>query len=94
MHNFESLKDVFENHPGLSGVRKKVHEAEVVNDFLRIFPDMNKMIVPVKVEKKILYLRVENSVLKSEIKFNESVMVEKINRYFNDIRIEAVRFTA
>jgi hypothetical protein len=95
MHSsFESIKDVFNAHPGLSGIRKKFNEADIVNKFFLIFPDLNKVIVPVKVEKKVLYLRVENSVLKSELKFNELTIVEKINKYFNDNRIESIRFMA
>jgi hypothetical protein len=95
MHSsFESIKDVFVQHPGLSKIRKRVEEADIINEFPDIFPELSKLIVPVRVEKKVLFLRVENSVLKSELKFNELIMVEKINRYFKDNRIISIRFTS
>jgi hypothetical protein len=93
MHNgFMSLSDVFKNDPALAMVRKIVKESDVAIDFAKIFPDLEKVAEAVKVENKVLILRVENSAWRSELKFKENVMVEKINSYFKETRINRVRF--
>jgi len=51
-----------------------------------------KIASAVKVEKKTLFLRVENSAWRSEIKFKEKIIIDKVNEYFKDDRIKAVRF--
>lgn len=95
MHNnFESIKDIFVSHPEFSRLRKRISEEEVIEKFYSVFPDLNLTVIPSRVEKKVLYLKVENSVLKSELKFNESVIVEKINKYFKEDRIKSIRFVA
>ena len=45
-----------------------------------------------KVDKKTLFLKVENSVWRSELKFSESIIVEKINKFFNEERIKFIKF--
>jgi len=93
MHNgFMSLSDVFNNDPALAMVRKIVKESDVALDFAKIFPDLEKVAVAVKVENKVLILRVEISAWRNELKFKENVMVEKINSYFKETRINRVRF--
>lgn len=94
MHNkFKSLKDVFVSDPGLGNVRKLVKSSDVVIDFHKVFPDLEKLVIPIKIEKMFLKLRVENSVLRSELKFRESEMVDKINHFYNEERVKGIKFT-
>ena len=90
---FKSLKDVFINDPDLGSIRKIVKSSDVVIEFYRIFPEIEKIVVPLSVDKMVLKLRVENSVLRSELKFKEREIVDKINMYFNEERVKGIKFT-
>ena len=90
---FKSLKDVFINEPGLYKIRSVVKSSDVVIDFLKIFPDLKKVVTPQKVDKMFLKLKVENAVLRSELKFKEREIVEKINTFYNEERIKGVKFS-
>jgi hypothetical protein len=89
---FKSIEDILNTEPGLEKVRRIIKQSDVVLEFYEIFPDLKKLVKAVKVDKKILFLKVENSVLRSELKFKEVLMVMNINKYFNEERIKGIRF--
>ncbi len=90
--NFKSIREIIADNPGLAGVRKTVKQSDVILEFFKIFPEMKKVVRPVKVYNKILFISVENSILRSELKFRESQLVSKVNKYFNEERIKGIRF--
>lgn len=90
---FRSLKDVFSKEPGLYKVRSVVKSSDVVIDFHKIFPDLKNIVVPQKVDKMFLKLKVENAAWRSELKFNEREIVDKINAFYNEERIRGIKFT-
>jgi len=90
---FRSLKDVFSKEPGLSKVRSIVKSSDVVIDFYKVFPDLKKIVVPQKVDKMFLKLKVENAAWRSELKFKEREIVDKINAFYNEERIKGIKFT-
>ena len=90
--NFKSIADILKSEPGLETVRKIIKQSDVVIEFFRIFPRMKKVVKPLKVEKRILFIKVEDSVLRSELKFREVLLVEKVNKYFNEEIIKGIRF--
>lgn len=90
--NFKSIAEIFEKNPGLAAVRKTVKQSEVVIEFFKIFPEMKKLVKPIKVHRKILVISVENSILRSELKFSENLLVSKVNNYFKEERIKGIRF--
>jgi hypothetical protein len=90
--NFKSIADILNSEPGLETVRKIIKQSDVVIEFFRIFPRMKKVVKPLKVEKRILFIKVEDSVLRSELKFREVMLVEKVNKYFNEEIIKGIRF--
>jgi len=93
MHNgFMSLSDVFNNDPALARVRKMVKESDVAVEFNKIFPDLEKVAAAVRVEKNVLILRVENAAWRNELKFKENLIIEKVNEYFKESRINRVKF--
>ena len=95
MHNgFMSLSEIFNTDPALARVRKIVKESDVVTEFGKIFPDLVKVAEPVKVENTILLLRVENAAWRSELKFKENIIIDKINNYFKEMRINRVKFVS
>ncbi len=91
---FKSLKEIFNSNPGLKKIKSIIDENDVVNDFYKIFPDLKKIVKPVKVEKGIVTLKVENSVWRSELKFKETEIIEKINSFYKEKRIIKIKFSA
>lgn len=89
---FKSIADILNEDPDLAPVRKIIKQSDVVIGFYNIFPELKKVVRPLKVEKKILFITVENSILRSELKFQESLIVSKVNKYFKEERIKGIRF--
>ena len=90
--SFRSLKEVFEREKSLLALRELVDSSDVVVKFYQIFPSLEKIAIPLSSEKKILKLKVENPAWRSELKFKEAEMIEKINQFFNEQRINQIRF--
>ncbi len=91
---FKSLKDIFNTNPGLKKIKSIVEENEVVKDFDNIFPEFKKVAKAVKVHNTILTLKVENAAWRSELKFKESLIIEKINNFYQGKRINKIKFSA
>ncbi len=89
---FKSLADILNKDPGLAAVRKIVKQSDVILDFYKIFPEMKKVVKPIKVDKKVLFINVENSIMRSELRFKEALIINKVNKYFNEERIKGIRF--
>ncbi len=89
---FKSIADILNEDPGLAPLRKIIKQSDVVIGFYSIFPELKKVVKPLKVEKKILFITAENSILRSELKFQESLIVSKVNKYFKEERIKGIRF--
>jgi hypothetical protein len=89
---FRSLKEAYQRERSLAGIRETVESADVLVKFNEIFPNLEKVAIPEKCEKKILKLKVENPAWRNELKFMEAEMVEMINKFFNEERITQIRF--
>ncbi len=89
---FKSLADIINKEPEFSGLRKMIDESDVVAEFNNVFPDLEKIAKAVKVDRKTLFLKVENAAWRSELKFKEETIVNNINKYFKDNRINKIRF--
>jgi hypothetical protein len=50
------------------------------------------VVKPIKVDKKVLFINVENSIMRSELRFKEALIINKVNKYFNEERIKGIRF--
>jgi hypothetical protein len=90
---FVKLSDIINTEPKFDGLRKIIKETEVVEGFIEIFPDLVKVAKALKVDRKTLFLKVESSVWRSELKFSESIIVEKINAFFKEERIKFIKFS-
>ena len=91
-NNFKSLKEVFRKERSLAGVREIVNSADVIVHFYEMFPNLEKVAIPQSCEKRILKLKIENPAWRNELKFMELEMIEKINKHFNEKRINQIRF--
>ncbi len=89
---FKSLDEIINKEPAFKGLRKIIQEADVVDDFSSLFPELQKIAKAVKVEKKTLVLRVENAAWRNELKFKEKLLIEKLNKHYNEERISQVKF--
>lgn len=90
--SFRSLKDIFMKERSLANVREIVHSSDVIVHFFEIFPNLEKVVVPLSCEKKVLKLKVENPAWRNELKFMESEIIENINKHFKEQRITQIRF--
>ena len=89
---FRSLKEVFKIERSLSGLREIVEASDVVVRFPEIFPNLEKVAKPINCERKILKLKIENAAWRSELKFMEAELIDKINEFFKEQRINQIRF--
>ena len=90
---FIKLSDIINNDPAFDGLMKGIKNTEILDSFPEIFPDLGKVAKPLKVDKKTLFLKVENSVWRNELKFSESVIIGKINAFFKEERIKYIKFS-
>lgn len=91
---FKSIKDIFYSDPGLNKIRAIVYENDVVNDFALIFPDFVKIAQAVKAQNKTLTLKVENAAWRNELKFKEKEILDKINSFYGEERVNKIKFSA
>ncbi len=91
-NDFISLGDAIEKEPSLNNFRKAIKDFDIIINFYEIFNDLKKIAVPKKIKNNILYLEVENSVWRSELKFKEQIIIEKINNFIKEERIKKIKF--
>ncbi len=92
-NKFKSLPDILNKDKAFSNFRKSVRENDVVVEFEEIFPKLKNTVTASNINKGILYLIVDNSVLRNEIFINKKLMIEKINTHFDQQIIVDVKFT-
>ncbi len=91
---FHKISEIFKNDPGLANIRRTLKQSDIVNDFEKIFPELIKIAEATKVERNCIYLRVQNSVWRSELKFREGQLITKINNFYKEERIKYIRFVS
>ena len=89
---FKSLSEVIEIEKDFTGLRKALKNYDITDGFDKIFPELKLIARALKVEKNVLFLKVENSVWKSELNFQKTLIVEKINKHFNSEVIRTIKF--
>lgn len=89
---FLSISEIISREPGFEKLRVVLKQQDVIRGFHKIFPDLKKIAAPVKIEKKILYLKVSNAAWRNELKFNQATIIEKINAFYNQEIIKAIKF--
>ncbi len=88
----KSISEVIDKENEFSSLREIVKNYDITEEFVRIFPELKLIAQAVKADKKILFLKVENSVWKSELNFMKNVMIEKINKYYKNEVIKSIKF--
>ncbi|HOI29098.1 MAG TPA: DUF721 domain-containing protein [Melioribacteraceae bacterium] len=89
---FKSITDIIGKEKDFEKLRDTIKNYDVVDEFAKIFPELSQIARAVKTEKQTLFLKVDNSVWKSELNFQKSLLIEKINKYFNEQIIKSIKF--
>ena len=89
---FKSLKEILDTDE-FSNFRKSAKENDVIVKFNNIFPKLKNTVTPSNVNKGVLYLVVDNSVLRTELFMNKKKMIERINNHLHQQIIVDVKFT-
>lgn len=92
LSSFKSIDQILNKENEFSNLRETVKNYSIVDEFEKIFPELKPITQAVKVEKQVLFLRVENSVWKSELNFRKNLIAEKINKYFGEQVVRTIRF--
>jgi len=90
--SFRTIEDVLSKEKEFLKFRESIKNYNIVDEFSKIFPELSEIAKAVKVDKKVLFLSVENSVWKSELNFRKNLVVDKINKYFNEQVIKTIKF--
>jgi len=91
LEGFLSISEIINREPGFEKLRKVIKQQGVIDSFHKIFPDLKKIAAPVKIEKKVLYIKVQNAAWRSELKFNQKTLIEKINSFYEEEIIKSIR---
>ena len=90
--NFRSISDVLFHEKEFSKIIAKAKEEEIVQKFSEIFPELSEIAKAVKFNRRTLFLRVENSVWKSELNLKQKAIIDKIEKQFINIKIDKIKF--
>ncbi|NMB81784.1 MAG: DUF721 domain-containing protein [Ignavibacteria bacterium] len=91
-NSFKSITDIIDKEKDFQKLRDTLKNYNVVDEFEVIFPELSKIAKAVKTDKKTLFLKVENSVWKSELNFQKSLLIEKVNKHFKEQIITSIKF--
>jgi len=87
----KSLAELLASEPGLRKINAFVKENEVIEKFYEIFPAFEKIVEPQKIERKVLLLKVENPAWRHELFLQKEKLVEIINEFFGEKRINYLK---
>ncbi len=91
-NNFKSISEIIHREKAFSKVIEKSRQQEVIDKFYVIFPELKKIAEVIRVDKEILFLRVENSVWRSELNLNRASLINKLNNQLEDKVINKIKF--
>ena len=90
--SIRSISDILSSSKEFDNFRKAAKESDVINRFFEIMPGLKEVAEPVKIEKKVLFLKVQNSVWRSELFLKQKSLTSKINVFFNEDLVKTIRF--
>ena len=80
-----TIKHILRKH----GLTEQLDEIEIIGQYSKIFPDLISLHSrPLKLENGILFVKVDNGVIRHEMKLQETAMIQSIN---DKIKKNAVR---
>jgi hypothetical protein len=94
VHKFRRISDVIQKEKDFESIRRLSEAQDVMEKFVELFPELRAFAAPVRFEKGTLNLKVENSVWRSELKFNQATLIEKLNKHFKENIVKTIRFVS
>lgn len=91
-NKFKSLTEIIETDKEFEKLKESLKRFDVVNEFENIFPELTLIAKAIKVDKQTLFLKVDNSVWKSELNLQKNILIKKINNYFKEEIIKTIKF--
>ena len=92
MHKFRRISDVIQKEKDFENIRRLTEAQDVLEKFVELFPEFRSVALPIRFESGTLNLKVENSVWRSELKFNQAAIIEKLNKYFKENIVKTIKF--
>ncbi len=89
---FKTVGEVLNTDKNFKIFNLKVKEQEVLEKFPELFPKLKNLVKPKRIVNSILFLSVENSVLRSELNINKKSMLKKINKELDNSIITDIKF--
>lgn len=89
---YKSLSDIIKDSEELNGIRKTADEYDAVNRFDEIFPDLNRVAKPEKIENGLLTIKVGNSVWRNELHYQKENLINKINSFLKKKIVTNIKF--
>jgi len=89
---FKSINEIISGSNAFRVIREIVDENKVIDEFYEVFPDLKQVATPVKIEKRSLFIKVENSVWRNELNLQRRIIIEKINKYFDKDVVQTIKF--
>ncbi len=89
---FKSLSEIIYKEKAFSKIVKKANEQKIIEEFGEIFPELKQVAKAVKIEKKTLFLKVENSVWRSELNLKQEAIIKKIKTKIEKTELERIKF--
>ncbi len=87
-----TVGEIFKSDKAFAGLRKTALENDIVENFSAIFPDLKLVVEAERIFRGSLYLKVENSVWKSELNLRKHIIIERINASFGEEIIKRIKF--
>ncbi len=87
---FRNIHDIIYEEKEFEKLRSTVNDYEVIEKFYEIFPELKKIVVPVKIVKSKLFIKVDNSVWRSEINLRRELLIKKINNHLNKDVVKSI----
>ena len=88
----KSVGEIFKSEKAFAGIRRTALENDIIENFSAIFPDLKLVVEAKRIFRGSLYLKVENSVWKSELNLRKHIIIERINASFGEEIIKRIKF--
>lgn len=88
----KTVGEIFKLDKAFEKVRQTALENDIVQNFSQIFPDLKMVVEAQKIVRGSLYLKVENSVWKSELNLRKHLIIERVNGSFGKDIIKRIKF--
>lgn len=88
--DFRTIGEVLKFSKEFQYIRELASSSEVIDIFFSCYPQYKNYVFAIKIEKKKLVIRIENSAIRSSIKHKTEEIISSINDKFTRIMVEEI----